>query len=66
MTEYAEGVLEAELPQTGLDGLFGGVAFINAGNLDTLTKHGVADKGQLVGAVEGAGPPHLRSMSVHG
>jgi hypothetical protein len=56
VTEHAEGVLEAELLQTGLDGLLVGVAFINAGNLDTLTQHGVADKEKLVRAVEGAGP----------
>jgi hypothetical protein len=57
VAENAEGILEAELPKTGLDGLFGGVAFINAGDLDTLTKHGAADKEQLVGAIECAGPP---------
>ena len=57
LAEHAEGVLEAELSQSGLDGLPGGVAFINASNLDTLTKHGAADEEQLVGAVECAGPP---------
>jgi hypothetical protein len=51
VTEHTEGVLEAELLQTGLDGLLGGVAFVNAGNLDALTQHGVADKEKLVGAV---------------
>ena len=44
MAEDTEGILEAKLSQTGLDGLSGGVAFVNAGDLDTLTEHGVADK----------------------
>jgi hypothetical protein len=44
MAEDTEGILEAKLPQTGLDGLSGGAAFVNAGDLDTLTKHGVADE----------------------
>ena len=44
LAEDTEGIVEAELPQTSLDGLSGSAAFVNAGNLDTLTKHGVADK----------------------
>ena len=49
--------MEAELLQAGLDGLSGGAAFINAGDLDALTQHSAADEGQLFRAVQCAGPP---------
>jgi hypothetical protein len=44
MAEDTEEIMEAKLPQASLDGLSGGAAFVNAGDLDTLTKHGVADE----------------------
>jgi hypothetical protein len=44
VAEHTEEVLEAKLLQSGLDGLSGGAAFVDAGDLDTLTKHGVADE----------------------